>query len=72
LPGNGLRGARSGIAWRRGPLIGRRLLGRLLPTILLPPLLPTLLPSLFMLLLTLGVPDLLLTDQAGCQQLVAE
>jgi len=44
------------------------LLGRLMPALLL----PALLSSLFVLLLTLGVPDLLLTDQTGCQQLIAE
>jgi hypothetical protein len=43
-------------------------MGRLMRSLLL----PTLLASLFVLLLTLGVPDLLLTDQTGCQQLIAE
>ncbi len=43
-------------------------MGRLICSLLL----PALLASLFVLLLTLRVPDLLLTDQTGCQQLVPQ
>jgi hypothetical protein len=54
----------------RTPLL---LCARLLPARMLPPLLlSSVLPSLFMLLLPLGVPDLLLADQTGCQQLVTQ